>query len=301
MTLYNSFKKEHSLITENPDFLNFLSIECDRLNYIQNYLNVRGIGTSVFTTGNKNHILVRFPQKQYDPTFRIKTVIAHYDRVPDTQGANDNSFAVFFLMKWAETLAASESAHNIRLIFTDGEESSEGIKSQGAYVLAEYFKKLQIDKGDIFVFDCMGRGDIPILCETKLSKSSPLAFKKIYSKLEEKASKILTSSSDKWLNLPASYSDNAGFIACGIPAVAITMLPSKEAENYMHLLMKTKAKSIEDLYKEEFKEDLKSLFPQTWFLINSKRDTVETLTGESEEIFRNILNSLAAARTPALT
>lgn len=289
------------MITETTDFLNFISVDCDRLNFIQNFLNVRGIGTSVFTTGNLKHILVRFPQKQYDPTFKIKTVIAHYDRVPETQGANDNSFAVFFLMKWAEVLATSKTAHNIRLIFTDGEEAPEGIKSQGAYALAEYFKKLQIDKGDIFVFDCMGRGNTPILCETKLSKTSPVSFRKTFSELEKKASKILNASSDKWLSLPAAYSDNAGFIACGIPAVTITMLPSKEAENYMYLLMKTKAKSIEDLYKEKFKEDLKSLYPQSWLLINSKRDTAETLTGESEDIFKKILNNLVLTRTPALS
>ena len=33
--------------------------------------------------------------------------------------------------------------------------------------------------------------------------------------------------------LPTSFSDNAGFIANGIPAVLITMLPKDEVANYM--------------------------------------------------------------------
>lgn len=285
------------MIKNNPDFLYFLSNDCNRLQFIRDYLTLRGLETSVFQTEEKNHIFVRFPPKQYDPSFRMKTIVAHYDKVAGSQGANDNSFTVFFLMLWALELSKTEQCHNIRLIFTDGEESEKGIKSQGAFALASWFKKLQLDKGDVFVFDCMGRGNIPVLSQTSLKGNIHKSFSTSFHKLEERCAKLLASSTNKWVSLPTAYSDNAGFLAQGISAVTITMLPSRETENYMKLLMKTKTKNYFELFKDKYKEDLKELFPPTWFLINSPRDTAETLTEESETIFRKILDNLAAART----
>ena len=284
-------------ILEDSDFRYFISPQCNRSDFIRTFLESRGLSTSILKTGNKNHILLHFPGKSYDPTFRIKTIVAHYDRVPETEGANDNSFAVFFLMQAAIKLLSYEGAHNIRIIFTDGEENSSSVVNQGAFGLAALFKQIELSKTDVFVFDCMGRGNIPVLSETILPRSASAHFKKQYASLESKASRILSASTGNWLTLPVSYSDNAGFLAAGIPAVSITMLPSKEADNYMKLLMRTKAKKIEDLYKNEYKDALKELFPPTWFLINSHRDTLETLTSESQEVFEKIFNSLITFRT----
>lgn len=284
-------------ILEDSDFRFFISPKCNRSDFIRNFLESRGVSTSLLKTGKKNHILLHFPGKSYDPTFRIKTIVAHYDRVPETEGANDNSYAVFFLMQVAVRLLSYEGAHNIRIIFTDGEENSSSVINQGAFELAALFKQIELSETDVFVFDCMGRGTVPVLSETILPRSASSQFKKQYANLESKAAKLLSSSTDNWLTLPVSYSDNAGFLAAGIPAVSITMLPSKEADNYMKLLMRTRAKKIEELYKTEYKEDLKELFPPTWFLINSHRDTLETLTSESQEVFEKIFNSLIGFRT----
>jgi len=286
-------------VKQNSDFHDFISLSCDRVTFIRNFLKKRNIETSLFKTGEKTHIFVRFPQNQYDPTFKTKTVIAHYDRVYGSQGANDNSFAVFVLMEWAEELSKASQPHNIRLIFTDGEEASEGIKSQGAFELAAWFRKLQIDKGDVFVFDCMGRGNTPVLCQTNLPEKVSGLFKQSFSSLEKKGVNILSAASDKWLTLPTAYSDNAGFLAAGIPAITFTMLPSREAENYLKLLMKTKAQNMDEVYKAEYKEDLKQLYPPTWFLINSHRDSLETLTEESEEITRKILERIYTLKSLA--
>ena len=86
-------------------FQNFIAPDCDRAAFIQNYLNNAGLEAPIFQMEGKNHIYVKFPQAQYNPTFRIKTVIAHYDRIGI--GANDNSAAVFCLLEWAVKLAAS--------------------------------------------------------------------------------------------------------------------------------------------------------------------------------------------------
>ena len=225
----------------------------------------------------KKHIYVSFPKSQYNPMFRIKTVIAHYDRIGI--GANDNSAAVFCLMEWARSCSVPElvegphmiQPHNIRIIFTDGEELGEkgGVAQQGAFPLAQMFKRLGITNDDIFVFDCMGRGDVPILSQTVIPPQVPTAYLKSYSQLEARAKQLLQLSSPKYFCLPCSLSDNASFIANGIPAVAITMLPSEEVP----LVLEGKT-------------------PPTWQSFHTPQDNLEFLTPQSFEIFHTILNNL---------
>jgi hypothetical protein len=225
----------------------------------------------------KNHIYVKFPQAQYNPTFRIKTVIAHYDRIGI--GANDNSAAVFCLLEWAAIIAklAGGQFHNIRLIFTDGEElgAAGGVAEQGAFPLAQVFRRLGITNDDIFVFDCMGRGDVPILTQTIIPCKASSKFVKDFNNLEQRAASLLQNSAGgRWFSLPCNYSDNASFIANGIPAVAITMLPSAEV---------TTATRGE--------------IPETWQLLHTPGDNLASLTPQSFEIFHNILNNLIALKT----
>ena len=262
------------------EFKTFISADCDRASFIQNYLKAAGLEAPVLQMEGKNHIYVKFPQSQYNPMFRIKTVIAHYDRFSGSPGANDNSAAVFCLLEWAAQLArfAAPSFHNIRLIFTDGEELGEkGVSQQGAFPLAQVFRRLGITNDDIFVFDCMGRGDVPILTQTILPHKVPAKFIKAFSELEQRAASLLqTSANGRWFSLPCNYSDNASFIANGIPAVAITMLPSQEV---------TAATRGE--------------IPETWRLLHTAGDNLNSLTAQSFEIFHNILNNLAALKTLA--
>ena len=271
------------------DFNDFIASDCDRVAFIQNYLNKAGLEAPVLQMEGKNHIYVKFPQNQYNPIFRIKTVIAHYDRIGI--GANDNSAAVFCLLQWAVKLAKStvlepvekNSArtqfHNIRLIFTDGEElgAAAGVSEQGAFPLAQVFRRLGITSDDIFVFDCMGRGDVPILTQTILPQKAPARFIKDFTALEQRAANLLQASANgHWFSLPCNYSDNASFIANGIPAVAITMLPSQEV---------TAATRGEK--------------PLTWQLLHTPGDNLTSLTPQSFEIFYNILNNLAALKSLA--
>ena len=262
-------------------FKDFIATDCDRATFIQNYLNQAGLEAPIMQMEGKNHIYVKFPQSQYNPTFRIKTVIAHYDRFQGSPGANDNSAAVFCLMEWARMLAnvAGGQFHNIRLIFTDGEElgAAGGVSEQGAFPLAQVFRRLGITNDDIYVFDCMGRGDVPVLTQTILPAKTPARFVKDFSALEQRAAALLQQSANgRWFCLPCNYSDNASFIANGIPAVAITMLPSSEV---------TAATQGQQ--------------PQTWQLLHTPSDNLESLTPQSFEIFYNILNNLAALKTLA--
>jgi len=258
-------------------FKQFISSDCDRKAFIQNYLNSAGIDAPVIQLEGKNHIYVKFPQTQYNPMFKIKTVIAHYDRVEGSPGANDNSAAVFSMLEWAVRLSKMPSAHNVRLIFTDGEElGSDGVASQGAFPLAALFRKLGITEDDVFVFDCMGRGDVPIITETKLPKGASSKFVKKFCDLESRAQKLLiTACGGKWFTLPGNYSDNASFIANGIPAIAITLLPSVEIPCVA-------------MNKE---------LPETWKLFHTQEDNFESLDPLSFEITAKILNQLASMKT----
>ena len=263
----------------SSSFNDFIAPDCNRAAFIQNYLKAAGLEAPILQMEGKNHIYVKFPQSQYNPTFRIKTVIAHYDRIGI--GANDNSAAVFCLLEWAAQLArlASPAFHNIRLIYTDGEElgAAGGVAEQGAFPLAQVFRRLGITNDDIFVFDCMGRGDVPILTQTILPPKTSARFVKDFSTLEQRAASLLQASANgRWFSLPCNYSDNASFIANGIPAVAITMLPSAEV---------TAATRGETLL--------------TWQLLHTAGDNLASLTPQSFEIFHNILNNLAALKTLA--
>lgn len=262
------------------DFKEFISPQCDRAAFIQKYLNKAGLEAPVLNMEGKNHIYVKFPQNQYNSMFRIKTVIAHYDRIGI--GANDNSAAVYCLLEWAVRLAkgrlsSAKDFHNIRLIFTDGEELSSGdsIHSQGAFPLAQVFRRLGITNDDIYVFDCMGRGDVPVITQTILPPKTPQRFIKDFTALENRARQLIqVSANGRWFSLPCNYSDNASFIANGIPAVAITMLPSEEV---------TVAAS--------------GAQPETWRRFHTPEDNFESLNPVSFEIFHNILNNLAGTKT----
>lgn len=253
-------------------FQSFLSPSCNRQQFIQSFLNSHNLDAPIISLEGKNHIYVKFSQSQYNPMFKIKTVIAHYDRVNGSPGANDNSAAVFTLLQWAVKLSKEKSFHNIRLIFTDGEElGSGGIASQGAFPLASTFRKLGITNDDIFVFDCMGRGDVPIIAQTTFPKSASSSFIKKYNDLELYAQKVIQNATGgKWFSLPCNYSDNASFIANGIPAVTITMLPSSEVT-----------------------EVLQGCIPYTWSLLHTPQDNFESLTPQSFELMNKILLTLS--------
>lgn len=261
----------------SKDFLDFIKPDCNRLNFIQNFLKQNDVETAVIPLEGKKHIYVKFPQNQYNPLFNIKTVVAHYDRFENSPGANDNSAAVYMLMLWAVKLSSQYDFHNVRLIFTDGEEACpDGITSQGAFAIASLFKKLDI-KDDIFVFDCMGCGDVPVLCENKIPQKAGNAFIKKLTALENKAQRIIrTAGNGKWFCLPCNYSDNASFIAQGIPAVAITVLPSSEVSDV-----------------------LKNQTPKTWKNLHTQNDNIDNLWESSFSLSMKIFDLLAQQKDAA--
>ena len=300
--------------TFNSDsFQKYIASDCDRLSFLQNYLSERGVYSSVIPLGEKKHLYVNFPSTAYNPMFKIKTIISHYDRVAGSPGANDNSLANFALADFASTLCKSRQVHNVRIFFTDGEElGAEGVSSQGAFALADLFRKLGIVNDDVYVFDACGRGEVAILARAGLDSKIAGQFKKKFLDLYERTQNLLRKSMpNSWMTLPVPYSDNAGFLACGIPAVAITFLPKDEVSFYYSNLMADKnlekavmncridsePKNVTDLSIQKFKYSEK--LPMTWRLFHTEYDNFLSLTSESYALIKKILMQIAEAKTIA--
>lgn len=294
------------------EFSDFLDLNCNRPDFIQQYLLDHGVHTHRIVLDGKSHVLVQFDPICYNPMFKIKTVIAHHDRVEGTPGANDNSAAVWMLMNWAIELSKWRDYHNVRIFFTDGEELgwNNGISDLGSYKLANTFKRLGIDNDDVYVFDSCGRGDIAVLSQHEFPEHTNGVFMRKYYDLYERTQDILRRACPaKWMSLPIPYSDNASFIACGIPAVAITMLPAREASDYAKNLISNRklrdqvrnndSTRQERIRHGDFGFAYKNDLPQTWKLFHTKNDSLESLTQDSFRIMENILLYLAQAKTLA--
>jgi hypothetical protein len=288
-----------------PDsFSEFTSLTCGREQFIVQYLESRGVETSIIQLGDSRHIYVRFASEAYNPVFKIKTAIAHYDRIPQSPGSNDNSAAVWQLMDLAVRLKQYAGVHNMRIIFTDDEElgSTAGLSGMGAFGIAQRFKALGIVNDDVYVFDCCGRGNVFVFAKTPNSvKAANPRLQKQIMDFDARVEKTLRAvSSGGWMRLPVSYSDNAGFIAQGIPAALITLLPADEATRYARELHRGKkleesvlanAGNIDPLIKEKL--------PQTWQTLHSPLDNDSSLTPESFALMQKLLDAIAAEKTMA--
>ena len=289
-------------------FSDFLTADCDRAQFILDFFTAHSLKAYIMPVCARNHIYVSFEKECYDSKSKIKTVLAHYDRAKNTPGANDNSFAVFVLMHWAVEVAQLKKSHNVRLIFTDGEEAHDNelnefsVTSQGSYSLAALFKKLKITNDLIFAFDAMGRGTVPILARHQFSEkthsSLPRLFSQKFSFLQNAALSILNASAEQQKVLPLPYSDNAGFIARGIPAAEITMLPREEALSYENALFENPA--LEHfVMKKALPQNTKLLtfeekLPPTWRLFHTENDNQTSLSfSESAIAFKKILDALS--------
>ncbi|NLL99843.1 MAG: Zn-dependent exopeptidase M28 [Treponema sp.] len=253
---------------------------------------------SVISLEGKNHIYIKFSQKAYDPKYRIKTVLVHYDRFEKSPGANDNSAAVFQVLHWIKNNTIEK--HNMRIFFTDGEEmglpntlkdkKNDLQERQGSFALAQVFKRLGIVNDDIFVLDGTGRGEV-LVVSTAGKASGSLHFQKQFSALYESAISLAKRTSPQgWITAPVPYGDNAGFISQGIPAVALTVLPKEEAKEYLRNLQKDKNFARNVMNHEKAK------LPLTWCMMHTEMDNESNLTPSAFLLMKKFLNTLAKSK-----
>lgn len=298
---------------DHGDFQRFIAPDCDRRQFILDMLKDFGVPAVPLSLEGAHHILVKFPPSAYNPQYKMKTVLAHYDRVDTSPGANDNSAAVFQIIYWARRLLRFPGFHNVQIIFSDGEEmgGSEGVLEQGAFGIATKFRSLGLTQQDVYAFDCCGRGDFVILSQAGKGKGS-ISFQRQFNSLVERTEDLIKSvAGRKWAPLPVPYSDNAGFLACAIPAVAITLLPAQEVVSYLRELKQhpglqaavMKSSQGQDVGARKIKPlepyQVQEKMPMTWRLLHTEYDNLASLTPESFPLMEALLDALAKARTPA--
>lgn len=318
-------------IIASPFFSAFLEPAADRRAFITERLAVQGIPYRIVTLQDKTHIVITYRQSAYNPRFKMKTLIAHYDRAAGTQGANDNSAACIQLLLFAKTLLHKREAHNIRIIFTDGEEAgADGIKNQGAYRLGQGLRALSMQQDDIFVFDMCGSGDTLILSESGIygrDTRKTAALTALHRRCRIYADAACRG---RWLSLPTAYSDNAGLISAGLTAQVITVLPRAEAELLMRYMPHSagtplsgnvhsagchRASGMEISANESAAQALQrciitnahvppdsplaAVIPQTWQRMHTPQDRLETLTPQAFILVDKMLRYLAGVKEAA--
>ncbi|GHV58056.1 hypothetical protein AGMMS49579_24870 [Spirochaetia bacterium] len=278
-------------------FFDFIAPGADRFALIKSLLEEFHLNSLVLSIAGNRHFFI-FPRGQSLKSasgtafpFRGQKPIvlaAHYDRVPQSPGANDNSAAVFHLIKAALKLEEQKTGRWI-IIFTDKEElkSGEGITDQGSYTLAETLRQGGLGEARIFIFDACGAGDTLIISTTTdhlLRNDEGPGIQKTRRQTEALRHHALKTARDlnlqKVLLLPTPFSDDAGFLRAGIPAQTITMLPAAEAHPFASLL-RGKPGFSQVLLSREIRETAdRERIPETWRGLNSPEDNHQRLSPE---------------------
>ena len=302
--MYNSSAEEKllsSAFQSSQIFKSFLKPDIDRREFIVSFLKGNGVPFISVSLSTGNHLVVHYPKKNYNRCYRNKLFVAHYDRKEGTEGANDNSAACFILMNFAVYLLSCNYEHNIKIIFTDSEETaSAGLELQGSYKLALGLRQLNMADNDVYIFDMCGRGDTLIFSLAGIygrHKEKTLSLMELHNKAILHAKESAT----RYMSLITPYSDNAGFIAAGLNAQLVTVLPFDEGMVLQKALNEIKDKTFYNelvdviLKNKKCEKDspLEKIIPHTWQKMHTPFDTLDTLTDSTFALVHNYMKVLA--------
>lgn len=282
-------------------FKTFLKEDIDRRDFIISFLKENNVPFMPVSLSTGKHVVVHYPKKNYNKCYKNKLFIAHYDRKEGTQGANDNSAATFILMNFATYLLSCDYEHNIKIIFTDSEETaSTGLELQGSYKLALGLRQLNMADSDVYIFDMCGKGDTLIFSLAGIygrQKEKTVSLLDLHNKAVSHAKE----SAVKHMTLITPYSDNAGFIAAGLNAQLVTVLPFDEALTLQKAIENLREKPIYSelidviLKNKRLEKDsqLEKIIPLTWQKMHTPFDTLDSLTDSSFALVNNYMKVLA--------
>jgi hypothetical protein len=281
-------------------FFEFIAPEADRFAILSKLIAELRLNSVVIPLGNDRHFFIFPPGKNFNPSAGGRfpfggqspvVLAAHYDRVAGSPGANDNSAAVFQLLKAALRLG-DQRVNDWIIIFTDKEEltAGEGIRNQGSFGLAKQFKIWGMVDSRVYIFDACGTGDTFVLSGTTdyLLKNDrrpgTRGAKQIINNLREhalNAARLLRL--NRVLSVPTPFSDDAGFLRAGIPALTVTMLPAGEALSLASLLRKRPEFANIILTGADKDSPDRMHIPETWRCLNGPADSHLRLTPEHYE------------------
>ena len=289
--------REWTRVAPYQRFFDFIALDADRYQVLLETAESLELNFTVISIEGKRHVFVYPPahrQKALIPFRGQRPVIlcAHYDRVEGSQGANDNSAAVFQLLKAALKLGKDETDCWI-IIFTDKEElrAGETVREQGSFSLAEKLRDWGLGGAQVYIFDACGTGDTLVI-----SKTTDYLLKASGGKGAYKAQRHIAGLRNRALDaahylrlrntltLSTPFSDDAGFLKAGFPAQTITMLPSAESNpfaaflrrrpDFAELLLNGSAQTSPD----------RQQIPETWRCLNTPADTYVRLTPQHFDI-----------------
>jgi hypothetical protein len=278
-------------------FFDFIAPEADRYTVLLDHIQNLGLNSLVVSIEGNRHFFIfpkginlklspggTFPFNGESPVL----LTAHYDRVPGSPGANDNSAAVFQLLKTALKLDENDLDRWI-IIFTDKEElqSGEGFKQQGSYSLAKKLRRLGLTNAQIFNFDACGTGEVFVFSGTTdylLDKNEKPGFRRVIQRVKTLRKKVLDTARrlnlSHVLSVPTPFSDDAGFLQGGLPAQTVTMLPENEAGHFASLL-RNHPEFVDMLISGSINNPAdRRQIPETWRAINGPEDKPARLTPE---------------------
>ncbi|MDR1388404.1 MAG: Zn-dependent exopeptidase M28 [Treponema sp.] len=260
-------------------FADFINVRADRRAVLTDVLNEARLSFREASVAGRRHIIVDLPGE-------ARTILtAHYDRTPESQGANDNGAAVFMLVEAARSLVA-QNARDATFIFTDKEELSAGeeLTEQGSYSLALGLRELGLGNARIFTFDACGAGDTLIISTTaerllgkmEDSRSAAALGRRMRILRAHALDAAERSHVERTMLLPTPFSEDAGFLRGGIAAQTITVLPRAEAAAFA-ALARTKEEMASAILSG-FPEAERRNIPETWRSLNGSGDSPLRLT-----------------------
>jgi hypothetical protein len=291
--------------------MEFIALHADRYSILKSLLEEVAVNHQVVTIAGNRHFLV-FPDIQQQTKWpdlekllvgpellrysllknnllrdhEAIVLVSHYDRVPGSPGANDNSAAVFQLIE-AAMLLQKEDIRRWFMIFTDKEELSDGqsICDQGAYTLATGLHKAKFGTHKVFIFDACGSGDTLVISTVAdyLTKNDDrpgtTRIRHMVQQLRQYALKTARNIPlERLMLIPTPFSDDVGFFRANFAAQTITMLPAPEAAAFA-ALSRNKPDVVDTLIGRDtsYTGD-KNLIPQTWRRLNNSEDAFSHLT-----------------------
>ncbi|MDR2135772.1 MAG: Zn-dependent exopeptidase M28 [Treponema sp.] len=277
-------------LTEAPfhRFFDFIDPGADRFGILKSLLPELGLNYLVLPVAGNRHFLI-FPPSAGNPLQGGRAALvlaAHYDRARGSPGANDNSAAVFLLLKTAHRLRGRNTVPWM-IILTDKEElrQGQGIREQGSYSLGEALRPAGLRGAQVFIFDACGTGDtlvISTVTDTLLRNEGGLGADHTRMVIRGLRERALRAARDQGLSrvalLPTPFSDDAGFLRAGISAQIITVLPQEEASAFASVVRSRPELSGALISRERAREAETALIPQTWRRLNTGGDTHHKLS-----------------------
>lgn len=282
------------------ELLRFCMEDIDRHAVLTESLGRRGIPFEIIPLGDARHIAVPVPKAagMDDEYYRV-TLVAHYDRVPGTPGANDNAASVFQLLNHWEEIRRLGWRHRTQILFTDKEELTGEMTAtdQGSWFLAKHLKRLGAKNILFVVLDMCGIGDTPVWGRSVHKAGMVSAGDSISRAYQVMEVFLKRFSRGDDFGMNPMFSDDLGLLLGGYPAFQLSLLPRNEAE-ILARRYGGRPFEADPVIPAHAREEIRADLPPSWRCNHGPEDRVDTLDSGAFLLMSRLLRDLARYRFP---